>query len=165
MGNNNLTPEQLDREILRMAGDVAIRDGHLPNFEGRAILDVLRENYTEVTLNDIADSFEILERNNYIRYDRYPGNPVMFLTESGFEAYLQEFYDNYNSLINQTCMQIVQNDAHNDALIAQTLSKPLIIIRHILQGLNSRNEIEIDRSLQGIHIIRVNASLRRRFQG
>ncbi|TET22634.1 MAG: hypothetical protein E3J71_05080 [Candidatus Stahlbacteria bacterium] len=165
MGNNNLAPEQLDTVILRMAGDATLKDGVLPNIEGKGILDVLQENYPQVTLNDIEDSFEILENHGYIRFDRYPKNPVMFFEEIGFEAYLQQFYPDYDSLENRTCTQIVQNEALNDALIAQALSTPRIIIQHILKNLASRGEIKIDSSLQGIHITHVNASLRRKFKG
>jgi hypothetical protein len=115
------------------------------------------------SLEEIKDCIEVLENNGYLDVSRYLGGRYSFgcqykVTTYGFDKYANAYISDYSSIVDG----IVNEDINNNSDLQEKLTKPPIIINHVLDVLESNGHIKSSKFLGGgIQIHHVAASLRR----
>lgn len=163
MQDNILSPEQIDRIILRIAGETSLKAGVLTNLDGDRIFQRIKAEYQQVIRENVEHSFERLAGRDYVMYEGMPKNSIITLNHNGFEAYLKEFFSDYESVKNNVGTQIVNHNVRNSEALTKYLKQPSLVIRHILILWRSQGEIDTDNFENRIGVVNYNESFKKRF--
>lgn len=118
---------------------------------------------------EIRDCIEILEKNGYLDVSSSVGGGggVNYgchykITTNGLDNYAKSYIPDYSETLDKVVSLIVNEGANSNSAIQEKFNKPIIIINHILNVLESNCHVKLSKSVSGIiHIFSVSASLRR----
>lgn len=104
---------------------------------------------------DYYDSLEILDSDGYIKTQKVLDGKIPFfsITTWGFDEYLRVKLDDYDSLINSVAFTIVNKKIMDSQTIIAELGQPQLIIDHILNVLNNKGLITLQKAIGGISFI------------
>lgn len=117
--------------------------------------------------SEIKDCIEVLEKNGYLDVSRYLGGGDNYacdykVTTYGLDSYAKSYISNYSEILDKAISLIVNEGANSNAALQEKLNKPIIIINHILNVLESNDHVKLSKTIGGlVHIFNVSASLRR----
>ncbi|NMR24331.1 toll/interleukin-1 receptor domain-containing protein [Pseudoalteromonas sp. NEC-BIFX-2020_015] len=118
--------------------------------------------------SEIKDCIEVLEQNGYLDVSRYMGGGInsymchYSVTTYGLHNYVQSYLPDYSETSDKVVSLIVNEGINNNKSLQEKTSKPIMIINHILNALESNDHIQSVKTLDGtFHITNVSASLRR----
>lgn len=117
--------------------------------------------------SELSDSLEMLDQYGFIRLIRTLGEgPYEYeITLFGFEKYTSTYIKDYQQIINDVIVAIVNHSLGNNIEIAKTLGHPLKLINHILDLLESNSHVKLSKTLDGeVSIYRTSPALRRMLQ-
>jgi hypothetical protein len=117
---------------------------------------------------EIKDCIEILEKNGYLDVSRYLGGGRdsyschFRVTTYGLDNYARSYISDYSETLETTISLLVNEGINSNAGIQEKFDKPIVIINHILNVLESKNHVKLSKTIGGmIQIYNVSASLRR----
>lgn len=117
---------------------------------------------------EIKDCIEVLEQNGYLDVSRYLGGGRdnyschFRVTTYGLENYSRSYITDYSETLEKVVSLIVNERVNSNAGIKEKIDKPIIIINHILNILESNSHVKLSKTLGGmVQIYNVSASLRR----
>lgn len=114
-----------------------------------------------ITEDEMFESIEVLSNNYFIDGQRTMGSKGLEffqITASGFHAFAEVFIENFNELISQVLLSIVNLDLESNENISSHLNKPKVMIDYILDILKMNDYIKIIKTMGGhirIHDITV----------
>lgn len=156
--------ELIDTIIFNKSCEVALlKNDKLINLS--EIYDYLKE--IEIKDEDIKESLDILDSKGYIKTQKNIGGIILYFTISGykFDTYLCENFDNYDLLVNEVCLKILNENLMTNYLIVENINVPILLINHILESLEQKNLIKINKALGGsYHITNISPELKRMFR-
>jgi len=157
---------QIDVLVLKASCDNSIKKGD-PYVGTSSILKTLEEN--GISQAQTYESLEILDEEHFIEASRELGSSgINFfkITTYGFENFGHLFINEFDGLVNQTLIAIVNNGLSTNDELSKHFDVPKTLVDYILDILASRNFIEIVKSLGGdVSILDVSASGRRAARG
>lgn len=117
---------------------------------------------------EIKDCIEVLEQNGYLDVSRYLGGGRdnyschFRVTKYGLDNYARSYIHDYSETLEKIVSLIVNEDINSNAGIQEKIDKPILIINHILDVLESNNHVKLSKTIGGmVQIYNVSASLRR----
>ncbi|MDN3403345.1 toll/interleukin-1 receptor domain-containing protein [Pseudoalteromonas sp. APC 3213] len=116
---------------------------------------------------EIKDCIEVLEQNGYLDVSRYFGSGDDYscnyrVTTYGLDNFTGTYIPDYSETLDKAVSLIVNERASSNFAIQEKTGKPIVIINHILDVLESNDHIKLSKTLDGaVHIYNVSASLRR----
>lgn len=116
---------------------------------------------------EIKDCIEVLEQNGYLDVSRYLGGGDNYscrfrVTTYGLDNYARSYIPDYSETLEKIVSLIVNEDINSNAGIQEKIDKPVLIVNHILNVLESNNHVKLSKTIGGmIQIYNVSASLRR----
>jgi len=109
-----------------------------------------------ITEDEMFESIEVLANNYFIDGQRTMGSrglEFFQITPNGFQAFAEVFIENFDELVNQVLLSIVNLDLESNENIASHLNKPKVMIDYILDILKTNDYIKIVKTMGGhIHI-------------
>ncbi|RJR51417.1 MAG: toll/interleukin-1 receptor domain-containing protein [Desulfobacteraceae bacterium] len=116
---------------------------------------------------ELSDSLEMLAQYGHIRLHRTLGKgPYEYeITLLGFDKYASAYIADYQQIIHEVIVLIVNQRLRNNLEIADRIGKPLKLIDHILDLLESNGHVKLSKELGGgVHIYDISPALRRMLQ-
>lgn len=117
---------------------------------------------------EIKDCIEVLEQNGYLDVSRYFGGggdnySCRFrITTYGLDNYARSYITDYSEILEKVISLIVNEGISSNAGIQEKIDKPIVVINHILDVLESNNHVKLSKTIgEMIQIYNVSASLRR----
>lgn len=116
------------------------------------------DRIVELNISDdsLYESIEILAGNYFIEGKRTMGSrglDFFRITTYGFETCAQAFLSEFDELVNQTLVSVVNHDLRTNDAIVSHLSKPKVLIDYVLDILARRDLIKISKTMGGgVHI-------------
>lgn len=117
---------------------------------------------------EIKDCIEVLEQNGYLDVSRYLGGGGdnyschFRVTTYGLDNYSRSYIANYSETLEKVISLIVNEGINSNVGIQEKIDKPIVIINHILDVLESNSHVKLSKTLGGmVRIYNVSASLRR----
>ncbi|MDH3349254.1 MAG: toll/interleukin-1 receptor domain-containing protein [Desulfobulbaceae bacterium] len=117
--------------------------------------------------NELTDSLEMLDRHGHIRLNRTlgPGPYSYEITLFGFDKYAAAYINDYQQIIHDVIVAIVNENLGNNSELAEKIGHPLKLINHILDLLESNGHLSLSKTLGGgVGIYNVSPALRRMLQ-
>lgn len=152
---------RIDNIVLKSACELAIAGGH-DLIDGP---DLARaKDLCELGEQELSDALEILERANLISVSRHigPGLTHFRVTTYGFQQYAKAYIDDYEKIIKDVALAIVNCKLEDNKSIAQHLGLATFLVDHAIDILEAQRYIRVSKSIGGlVHIYEVSASLRR----
>ncbi|MFU2508820.1 toll/interleukin-1 receptor domain-containing protein [Pseudoalteromonas sp. ASV78] len=116
---------------------------------------------------EIKDCIEVLEQNGYLDVSRYFGSEDDYscnyrVTTYGLDNFTRTYIPDYSETLDKAVSLIVNERSSSNFAIQEKTGKPIVIINHILDVLESNDHVKLSKTLDGaVHIYNVSASLRR----
>lgn len=116
---------------------------------------------------EIKDCIEVLEQNGYLDVSRYFGSGEDYscdyrVTTHGLDRFTRTYIPDYSETLDKAVSLIVNEGANSNFAIQEKIGKPIVIINHILDVLESNDHVKLSKTLDGaVHIYNISASLRR----
>ena len=117
---------------------------------------------------EIKDCFEILEQNGYLDVSWYlDGGGDSYschcrVTTFGLDNYVRSYITDYSEILDGVVSLIVNEQINSNLAVQEKTNKPIVIINHILDVLESNKHVKLSKSIDGmVQIYNVSASLRR----
>lgn len=116
--------------------------------------------------SELADSLEMLDQYGYIQLNRTLGKgPYQYeITLFGFDKYASAYIKDYQQIIHDVIVTIVNQGIGKNTEIANTLKQPLKLIDHILDLLESNDHLKLSKNSGGVSVYDISPSLRRMLQ-
>lgn len=121
----------------------------------------------EIGEQDVLESVEILADKGYLDVTiPWGGNIAMMkVTDRGFKVYARSYIPDYDNIYRAVALEIVNRDAKDVGTIAKAIEQPAVVVEHVLNELDSRNLLKIQRYLsEGVVIETVRPGLKRWLQ-
>jgi hypothetical protein len=154
----------LDSQILKLAGERTIEEGHLHLIPAREIVD--RAVALEISGILVHESLHVLDDRNYIEGVGVMGVEdfnYLKMTITGFEEYLSAYFPSYAAIQTAIALDIVNNDRRDSRSIQAAVEAPLVVIHHILRAFSSMGYVRItDAAGQIVFITYVSPQLKRK---
>ena len=171
---------KIDSLLLKMAGDKAIENGYRVCIETQEML-------SQAALQDISpyqfyESLAMLRDGYYLELHNTMGGepsdpklremvrggvPDFSITIDGFEKYAKTYIPEYNAIVRDLHLQIVNEGKSDSASIAEAIKQPLMVVEHVLERLDRSRDIQMLREFNGgitTHFINPSPRLRRRLE-
>lgn len=116
---------------------------------------------------ELSDSLEILDQYGYINLHRTLGKgPYQYeLTLLGFDKYASAYIKDYQKIIHEVIISIVNQGLSDNHKIAVRIEQPLKLIDHMLDLLESNGHLKLSKVLGGgVNIFDTSPALRRMLQ-
>lgn len=116
---------------------------------------------------ELSDSLEMLDQYGHIRLHRTLGkDPYAYeITPFGFDKYASAYIKDYQQIIHDVIVSIVNQSLRDNYEIADRIGQPLKLIDHILDLLESNGHVKLSKELGGgVHIYDTLPALRRMLQ-
>lgn len=159
----------LDSQVLRAAGEEAVRDGGL-YFDTKEF--VARLAAAAITESAAVDCLEVLDHEGLVSLHRVFGSgldaiPGFHLTTRGVDRYLHAYVFDYETMLEDVCLLIANGPGHGtDAEIVETLGYPVIVVQHVLELLDMNGLLNLSRATgPSKHYVNVSPALRRKLVG
>ena len=114
----------------------------------------------------LRESLDILDQQRYIKLRRLLGpGPFMFaITAYGLGQYLRTFSYDYDQLVRDVAICLLNTELHDNESIASKVERPQRLVDHVLDLFESRGHLRHSRYMSGlIQVYQVSPSLRREF--
>jgi len=158
----NLTA--IDNLVLKLSCESAIENNN-PVVDPNGIFNSNGEQ--SLPAGEVRDSIEILGGQGYFSVQWHSGGGGQFncfynVTSSGMEAYARAYLSNYDQLVNEVIVLLVNEGVESSEEIQKRLDQPHHLIRHVLTRLEERSLVNTETFLDGnMMIYGVSAALRR----
>ncbi|MDD5358807.1 MAG: toll/interleukin-1 receptor domain-containing protein [Sulfurovaceae bacterium] len=116
---------------------------------------------------DILDSLEILDSKGYIKATKAISGMIPFFTIStfGFNEFAQANIENYEEIINDVCIKLINHSLNNNVDVADMTKYPLALVNHIFDLLENKGLIKTAKRIEGLyHIVNISPELKRMFK-
>ena len=116
---------------------------------------------------ELSDSLELLDQYGYINLHRTLGKePYQYeLTLLGFDKHASAYIQDYQKIIHEVIVSIVNQGLSDNYKIAGRIEQPLKLIDHILDLLESNSHLKLSKVLGGgVNIFDTSPALRRMLQ-
>lgn len=157
---------KIDVLVLKASCDNSIQTGN-PFVGTSDILSTLEQQ--GISPAQTYESLEILDEKYYIKAERELGSDginFFSITTYGFENFGNLFIEDFDGLVNQTLIAIINNDLSTNSDLSKHFSLPQTIIDYVLDILASRKLINIEKYLGGtVSVTDVSTSGRRVARG
>jgi hypothetical protein len=155
---------KVDSLILKLACEEAIASGDSQLIQVNTIIE--RAKSIDINSEEVIETLEILDKRRYIEADGFYGGELPFyhfsITTYGFDEYARVYVENYNSILESVCYQIVNFNREDNHSIIEALGQPQRIVDHVLDVLKSKGIIATDvAGADTILIFEVSAELKR----
>lgn len=113
---------------------------------------------------ELKESLEILDQNGYIEFHRTLGNDLdsYSIRLYGFEEYARAYIPEYQDIIKEVIILILNQNMRENFQISESLKKPLCLVDHIFKLLESNDHIKLSNELgRSNTIFQVSPSLKR----
>ncbi|MCH2088068.1 MAG: toll/interleukin-1 receptor domain-containing protein [Pseudoalteromonas sp.] len=116
---------------------------------------------------EIKDCIEVLEQNGYLDVSRYFGSRDTYscyykVTTFGLDNFARTYIPDYSETLDKAVSLIVNERINSNTGIQEKTGKPIVIINHILDVLESNDHVKLSKTLDGmVQIYNVSVSLRR----
>lgn len=99
--------------------------------------------------SELRDSLEILDQNGYIELHRTLGTDIdsYSVLFYGFEEYARTYIQDYQDIIQDVIILIVNQKMRGNIKISESLNKPLCLVDHIFKLLESNGHIKLSNEL------------------
>jgi len=117
--------------------------------------------------SELSDSLEMLDRHGYIQLHRNLGaGPYQYgITLFGFDKYASAYINDYQQIIHDVIISIVNQSLGNNSEITKKLVQPIKLIDHILDLLESNGHLNLSKTIDGgVRIYNVSPALKRMLQ-
>jgi hypothetical protein len=158
------TLNKVDSLIFKMACEEAIASGDSQLIQVKDIIE--HSKSLDIPPGEVVETLEILDKRNYIEADGVYGGELPFyhfsVTTYGFEEYARAYIENYDSIFESVCYQIVNHSREDNQSIIKALNQPQRIVDHVLDILHSKGFLIADGvGADTILIFDVSAELKR----
>lgn len=116
---------------------------------------------------DILESLEVLDSKGYIEATKVLGGSIPFFTIStyGFDQFAQANIDNYEEVINDICIKLINHSLKNNVDVVEITKHPLALVNHVFDLLDNKGLINMVKALGGLYIItNISPELKRMFR-
>jgi len=117
---------------------------------------------------EIKDCIEVLEQNGYLDVSRYLGGDGdnyschFRVTTYGLDNYARSYITDYSETLEKVVSLIVNEGINSNTGIQEKIDKPIVIINHILDVLESNDHVKLSKTTGDmVQIYNISASLRR----
>jgi len=117
---------------------------------------------------EIKDCIEVLEQNGYLDVSRNLGGGGdnyschFRVTTYGLDNYARSYIADYSETLGNIVSLIVNEGINSNAGIQEKIDKPIVIINHILNVLESNDHVKLSKTIGDmVQIYNISASLRR----
>ncbi|MCD6197414.1 MAG: toll/interleukin-1 receptor domain-containing protein [Deltaproteobacteria bacterium] len=127
----------------------------------------LKNRKNNIPEGELSDSLEMLDQYGYIRLHRtLDKGPYEYeITLFGFDKYASAYIKDYQQIIHDVIVSIVNQSLRDNHEIADRLGQPLKLIEHILDLLESKGHVKLSKDLDGgVHIFDTSPALKRMLQ-
>ncbi len=123
----------------------------------------------EISEDEMFESIEVLANNYFIQGQRTMGSrglEYFKITANGFQVFAEMFIENFNELVSQVLLSIVNLELDSNLKIVSHLKKPKVVIDYILDIMEMYDFIKVVKTLDGsIHIHDVTVKGKRAARG
>lgn len=119
-----------------------------------------------ITDEEFHDSLVILDEQFYIKATKVMSRqiPIFQITTSGFDQYVKSQFDDYENMVAQVCLKILNEQKKLNTEIAEQTGFPLRIVDHIFETLESKGLIKQIKTMGPLNqIVSVSPQLKRMF--
>ena len=151
----------LDAQVLLAIGDRFIQKADAL-IEPTEIIEQLSD--LQLRPSQVEESLEILSDNHFISPIHTMGHrfAMVRLEPRGAEIIFRRKFSDFDSYYRQISADLVNEERQNNEEIAKFHSLPLILVNHVLDGLESQGLIKMSKSIGGPrHVFEVSARLKR----
>ncbi|MFQ5751767.1 MAG: toll/interleukin-1 receptor domain-containing protein [bacterium] len=143
---------KLDNVVFNLACSKIVKDDYNQISAEDLFQSISNVGYSR---EDFYETLEILDSRGYIKALKVlDGNiPSFTITMYGFEKYLRAKLEDYDFLVNNVAFIIVNKKALDNQTIIAELGKPQLIIDHILNVLDNKGLIKLQRTIGGLSFI------------
>ena len=117
---------------------------------------------------DIAESLDILDTNDYIKATRVMCKPEIqffMITTYGFSEFLEVNVDDYSLMIDNISLKIINESLLENLKIQKVTNYPIILVNHVLKLLSDRGSVKITECIGGeIFIGDVSSEFKRQYR-
>lgn len=152
---------EIDNLVLKAASEIALQQGH--DVIDATALQAVPELHG-VPEQELDDSLEVLDRFGMIRISRHlgPGLPRFRIATYGFQRYAQAYIPNYERIVRNVALAIVNHQMNDSEAIARDLELAQFMVDHALDVLEQQGHVTVSREIGGrIYVVRVSPALRR----
>ena len=157
------TLNKIDTIVFNNACNIMLKksDGFINTSE---LLETLKE--FDLSPESILESMEILDSQGYIDAERALGGQIPFfkITHYGFDQYVCHNLQDYDLLVKDICLKILNEKIYLNTEIATAVNAPIVIVNHVLESLENGSLIKAIKALGGHYQIHyVSPELKRMF--
>ena len=141
---------------------IATGDKHINLSE---IYDFLKDH--GISDDEIAESLEILDSRGFIKAQRVIGGQIPFfsITQYGFDLYVRKNINDYDLLVKEVCLKILNENLMANHQIAEATNSPIALINHILETIEDKRLVKTLKALGGLYeVYYVSPELKRMFR-
>lgn len=117
--------------------------------------------------SELSDSLEMLDSCGYVQLHRTLGaGPYQYgVTLFGFDKYASAYINDYQQIIHDVIIAIVNQSLGDNSEIAKKLGQPIKLIDHTLDLLESNGHLNLSKTIGGdVHINNISPALKRMLQ-
>ena len=135
-----------DTSILKLACELTLEEG--VSFVNSSRLEQEAKNL-DLSTEEILESIQVLENRWLIKVTWVHGGglPPFKITTRGFETYGKYYTEDFNSIVTNTLLAIINKELKALGDIASFLNKPLMFAEYILDILDERKLIRVHKTL------------------
>lgn len=122
------------------------------------------EGSHEIPAGELLDSLEVLDRSGFIKLNRHmgPGPYHYRITLFGMNEYAKAYLKDYEAIIDEVGLAIVNKGLQDNHSISENMSKPIRLINHVLELLENNNHLKLTKSIGGpIQVYNISPTLKR----
>lgn len=137
---------KVDAIIFTVACQKAMQSEYgYPNINTRDICDELRTQ--GITDAELLESLDILDRQGYINATKVIGGaiPSFTIRASGFDEYARAQFNDYDLIVRDISLRIVNEDQRRNTDIAEKTKYPIRLVTHIFDMLELRGFVTLSR--------------------
>ncbi len=120
----------------------------------------------KISDEDISESLEVLDSKGYIKATKAGGIiPFFIITTFGFDQFARANIDNYEEIVNDICLKLINHSLENNADVADMTNHPLALVNHVFNLLENHGLIKIAKLMGELYqIINISPELKRMFR-
>lgn len=121
----------------------------------------------EIGEQDVLESIKFLDEKEYLDVTtNWEGTILqMTVTDQGFKVYARSYIPDLDGIYRAVALEIANRDAKDVETIAKAIEQPAVVVEHVLNELDSRNLLKVQRYLnEGVIIDDISAGLKRWLQ-
>lgn len=116
--------------------------------------------------DQIIESIEILDSRGFVKAQRVLGGQIVFfsITHSGFDLFVRNNILDYDLIVKEVCLKILNDDLMVNHQIAEATNNPIALINHIIEHIELKGLVKTIKAMENFYKIHyVSPELRRMF--